>query len=113
MALIIRSEIEKDDLNPPNTAPVCVLVNPKYLSGTYYELEVGCKIVGKILKLQVGTDKIEEVEGMNIELIYGGQILYDTLFFTTNCWSKLREFGVTVGALITIKLEKGFSRCSH
>jgi len=106
MALIVQSKIDKSELNPPDTAPVCVSVNPRYLSRTYYELEIGSKVLGVVLEVRVETEKVGDVEGMNIELIYGGQPFYDLLFFTTNCWSKLREFGVTVGALITLRLEK-------
>jgi|GEM_PF-1040956 hypothetical protein len=106
MALIVQSEIRKTFLNPPNTAPVYVYVNPKYLSETYYELKSGSKVIGKVLELWVGKNQMEGFEGLEIELIYSKVLLFDALFFTPDAWNKLREFGVTVGALITLRLEK-------
>ncbi len=106
MALIIQNIIRKSYLNPPNTAPVCVTVNPKYLSETYYELKSGSRIVGKVLELWAGKDRIEGLEDLEAELIYGKEFLLDALFFTPAFWNSLREFGVTVGALITLRLEK-------
>jgi hypothetical protein len=106
MALIIQSKITASFLNPPNTAPVCVEVNPKYLSKTYYEIQKGSRIVGKVLELWVDGDKVKGLEGLEVELIYGVGLLSDELFFTPDFWNSLREFGVTVGSVITLRLEK-------
>ncbi len=117
MALIVLDKIiSRDYLTPPKDAtPFYISVPTLYLKEVYYEIQIGAKILGKILKMVVfGTkdnliykEEISELSGKSIEFIFGGTMLvHDKLYISKNSWKILRDYGALAGSHISAKLEK-------
>lgn len=84
----------------------CASISPTYLSKPY-ELNIGCKLKGRILKLEFAGKEFPEFKDKEIELILYTFMGSDYLFISKKNWKEnFRDYGLVEPFYLALKIEK-------
>jgi hypothetical protein len=91
----------------------CTSISPIYLSEPY-ELNVGCKLEGRILKLEFASKEFSEFKDKEIELILYTFVGSDYLFISKKNWKEnFRDYGFVEPFSLSLKIEKAIKDSSE
>lgn len=91
----------------------CTEISPDYLSG-YYELDVGCKLRGRILKLEFEGKEFPEFKDREIELVLYTFMGADYLFISKRDWEEnFRDYGFVEPFSLSLRIEKAVKDSSE